>query len=231
MRTLVDTILTEESQPQNQDLRWSANPGCFERHLQRKHNNLLFPEFARVITQDQITQARDRDQADALELLEDVKGVQVEVMKQASPSLAALDRIRQRIDDLLERAAQVGGDISNEMVKMLNDTRASVMDVWRAGIGGNDKALRALEHAETLQRSRALVVNNPFVAQMGRIKSEDVVPALLCESPETIRIAMQFMDDDTRTRVRQYAEEAMRRAREKGADVSLLEEKLRALES
>jgi hypothetical protein len=118
---------------------------------------------------------------------------------------------------------------------MLNDTRASVMNAWRAGLGSDDNALRALEHAEDLQRSRALVVNSPFVAQMLRtdtpIKSEDVVPALLCETPETIRIAMKVIDNDTRTRVRQDAEEAARRAREEGADVSLLEEKLHALKS
>ena len=235
MRKLLDSILTDGSQLQNQDLRWSANPGCFERHLQRKHNNPLFPGSARFVTQDEITQARDRDQADALGLLEDAKGIQVEIMKQANPSLAEVDRIRQRIDDLLERAVQVGGDISNELVKILNDTRVSVMVAWRAGIGGNDKTLEALEHAEALQRSRGLVVNNPFVAQMLRkdtpIKPEDVVPALLCESPETIRIAMQVIDGDIRARVRQGAEEVARRVREEGAHVPLLEERLRALDS
>lgn len=235
MERLLDSVLTDESQPQNQDLPWSANPGCFERHLQRKHNNPLFPGPERLVTEEQITLARDRDRADALQLVEDVKVVQLAIAELEHPSLGDVDRIRQRIDDLLHSAAQVGGDMSNRIVKMLDDTRESVMNAWCAGVGGNDKALEALEHAEAHQRLRTLVVNNPFVAQMLRkdtpIKPEDVVPALLCESPETIRIAMQVIDGDTRTRMRQGAEEAARRARDEGADVLMLEERLRALDS
>ena len=50
-------------------LNWSAVPGCFERQLQRRHNNALFPEEKRRVTTDEVVEAKSRDQAD-LETLE-----------------------------------------------------------------------------------------------------------------------------------------------------------------
>src|SRR4030066_2395679 len=41
--------------------KWSDSPGCFERHLQRREGNLLFPPGRRIITRNEIEEAREKD--------------------------------------------------------------------------------------------------------------------------------------------------------------------------
>jgi hypothetical protein len=39
--------------------KWSKNPGCFERHLQRRDGNVLFPLERRSVTNKSIEEARE----------------------------------------------------------------------------------------------------------------------------------------------------------------------------
>lgn len=42
-------------------IKWSESPGPFERQLQRQQNNLLFPKMVRLVTAQQVTEARLAD--------------------------------------------------------------------------------------------------------------------------------------------------------------------------
>ena len=213
------------------DLEWSENPGCFERHLQRKHNNPLFPEPDREVNQKQIVEARERDQEDAanlqtecLELVSDVEKL---------PELATagdVGPIRERIDDLLDRAAGIGGD-ADVISDLLITLRKSLVDSMREGMKDNEEALKALEDAEDYHHSRVEIVHNPYVAQVGRIPTEDLISAMLSESPETIRIAMSLISDDEKPSVVKEACDLLERALAEGADILLADEKLKAIKS
>jgi hypothetical protein len=43
---------------------WSEKPGCFERHLQRRDGNLLFPPERRIVTYKEIEEAKEKDRAE-----------------------------------------------------------------------------------------------------------------------------------------------------------------------
>ena len=231
----LDEISTDGKEQKIRDLKWSTNPGCFERHLQRKYNNPLFPESERSVNQYKINQARERDSIDASKLLQSVNDILHDFAAIVNPCTGdVIDQFRGRIDNLLKRAAEIGGELSSEPITILTTIRTSLMESWRAGIEGNNQASESLRRAEVFNQARSLVVHIPFIAQMGRkdrpIKSEHMVPALLCESPETIRTVMSVMDGETRALVRQAAEEVAARVQEEGALIPLLEEKLRALD-
>ena len=186
------------------ELSWSLDPGAYERHLQRRYNNPLFPPSRQRVTLQElrIAQARDRTDAEAIrqefyDLLQEIEGL---------PSLTTqtdVSVIRERIDDLHDKAAEVGGlsNVINGLIKI----RKAVIDTWRKAIVNNPAALAALERAESLYRARARIAYNPFVAQMSRIPSEEIVPALLTEDADTIRIAMEILDEGTKETVRQAA--------------------------
>src|SRR5437879_5488623 len=53
----LDTIHEKHPTP----IAWSSRPGCFERHLQRRHNNPLFPPSRRIVTQEEVTAAHIAD--------------------------------------------------------------------------------------------------------------------------------------------------------------------------
>lgn len=203
------------------DLEWSENPGCFEGHLKRKYDNPLFPEPDREVTQEQIVEARERDQEDAANLQKECLELVSDVEK--LPELATagdVGPIRERIDDLLDRAAGIGGD-ADVISDLLITLRKSLVDSMREGMKDNEEALKALEDAEDYHHSRVEIVHNPYVAQVGRIPTEDIIPAMLSESPETIRIAMSLIGDDKKPLVVKEACNLLERALAEGADILL----------
>ncbi len=44
---------------------WSEYPGCFERHLQRRDGNILFPPDRRIILRNEIEEALEKDRVEA----------------------------------------------------------------------------------------------------------------------------------------------------------------------
>jgi hypothetical protein len=104
-----------------QVLSWSLRPGCFERHLQRKHGNPLFGVPAPRVTQEEVEAGRARDAVEAehfrtsvVELLEEL----AEVTKQPTLMFNEVNRLRERLDDLLERSAQLGASVLDEDAKL-----------------------------------------------------------------------------------------------------------------
>jgi hypothetical protein len=211
------------------ELKWSENAGCFERHLKRKHENPLFPEPDRNVTQEQIDEAQRQDQADAVSLQKKLLDLASDIAK--LPALATWSNcspIRERIDDLLSEVAGVGGPADNTR-ESLNSIRTALISSLREGIKDNEKASKALEEAEEYHQKQIEIAHDPFVAQMGRIPSDDVVPAMLSESPETIWKAMSIMNENTVDLVVADARDRVRRAQAEGEVIPLADEKLKAI--
>ena len=211
------------------DLEWSENPGCFERHLKRKHENPLFPEPDREVTQEQIDEARERDQQDAADLKEEVIVLISDLEK--LPELATtgdLSSVRERLDDLLDKAVGIGGE-ADATKDSLNTLRRALIDSMREGLKDNDEALKAIEKAEAFHQERVKTIHTPFAAQLLRIKEEDLIPALLSESPETTRLVMQMMKGKNKKRIINAACDLLESVLAEGADIPLANEKLKAI--
>ena len=183
---------------QHVELVWSQNPGCYERHLQRKYKNPLFPPASRVVTQEEINVARTRDLSDAEALHEDLHHlVKEETAGIKVADSSTFDKIRNKIDNLIQHAAEIGGDGGDEIGKSLASLRSALMTDWRKGLQdiGNTQALNALDEAERFVEENVKPFRNRFVAQMSRLKPEDVVPTLLSEDPETISFVLKQLED------------------------------------
>ena len=164
---------------------WNAVPGCFERHLQRREGNLLFPVGRRKISKAEIVEAQERDKSDQDRFIAAVKslGAELENSENSKPGSTVQDSTHlQKVQDSLEHAAAVGGNIQNA-VKMLEAIETDM-------IQSLDQ--RMPDGADWLRREKSLstVKRNTFIAQVTRkdtpILSGEEVPALLSESLETI---------------------------------------------
>jgi len=214
-------------------LVWSANPGAVEQHLMRRHNNLLFRKDRRQITQSEINVARERDLRDfeklnnrLILLLEDISVLPDHV------DSSTIKKIRERIDDLIQDAMGVGGkayDIATETKRL----RKVLISTWAEGISNNSEAQRALLAAEIYYQENAPKFEIPFVAQMVRenrsIPSEEVIPALLMEQPNTIALTISWLKPDKRSAFQKAALQVLKSALEEGAQISNLEQILGAL--
>jgi uncharacterized protein YeeX (DUF496 family) len=94
--------------------------GFFERQLQRRHHNVLFPAELRFPTFQQITEAKGRDRRERQEFLDEFRSVVTDIMSTADVvAYSVLDDYRSRVEDLIERASRIGGDTDKERGQLL----------------------------------------------------------------------------------------------------------------
>ena len=212
---------------------WSERPGCFERHLQRRHNNPLFPSERQHVTAADVAVARRRDaqdfeslRAEYVQFLEDVTQLPDDL-----PS-REVNPIRERIGDLTQRAAQVGGQAS-EIASRLTTFRRKLIQTWSNSFSDNPNALKELQEAEAFYHAGAWKFNNPFVAQMNRddtpITREEVVPSILTEDVATIRTVMAALGEPVGVILARFAVDLVQEVRARGEMLPGIEEKLTAM--
>lgn len=178
-------------------LYWSEQPGCFERHLQRKHGNPLFPRDARTVNQLEVNRARIRDLEELSEFTERITSVLVK-LKDALSENTALDEAldaKLAFDELLARAAEIG--TPNEDVSSILQLYEQNIQYILASLHSDPDSEKRVRASLAVSEEARRLYNNPFVAQMKRpdtpIKPEELVPSLISESPETIRIMVEVM--------------------------------------
>ena len=218
-------------------LIWSESPGCFERHLQRRCDNPLFPAKRRIVFQSEIDAARARDAAEAEGFRGEYRHLLEQVAQLSEPgTVHQVFELRQKIEDLLERAAQLGGDLEKERAslhELYGVTIASVKDALDKS--NLEEATGQLQKAEAIKGTGMRLFHNDFIAQIGRddtpIKPEEVVPALLTEDPETIQIAVEALNftPETMEQVRREATQLIGEVEADGGQVPGKSDKLRAL--
>lgn len=107
------------------------------------------------------------------------------------------------VDDLLDRAAAIGGKDGDEIAKSLENFKSKLIGSLRKDFqgSGNMQALHALDEAEKFVEENMERFRNGFNAQMSKLnRPEDIVPALLSENPHAISVVLKLMGDESDTR-------------------------------
>jgi hypothetical protein len=169
------------------NIKWSENPGCFERHLQRRYANQLFPADRQNITMEEIETARIKDMADQNRFIATVKnfGSELENMEDENEASTLKDTsCLQKIQALLEEAASIGGNIQNA-IRVLESTEESlIQNLNRIKPKSKDLLKRA--------HSLSVMARVPIIAQLKRkdtpILPSEEIPSILTEDRETIEV-------------------------------------------
>jgi len=166
-------------------IQWSQYPGCFERHLQRRHGNQLFPYERRNVTGDEVRLARKRDLSDQEIFVESIKRFIAEFRNIEDTAVvppAQASAYLQKVQVLLEEAFSIGGNIQST-IKLLETTEEEITRSLNKAMPSG-KAM--LEEARSLSSAARI----PFLAQSKRkdcpILSKEEVPSLLSEDDSTI---------------------------------------------
>lgn len=167
-------------------IEWRETPGCFERHLQRRYKNPLFPQERREISSDELKTARDKDDHDQKEFFK-IYGMLVSEANRLNEASPGSDLIKclQDTQSLSEFASAIGGDL---------ETETGVLEILENKLTGflNSKLPRQ-EGADLLKKAHSLSAMEqiPYLAQSKRpgtpILTTEELPSILSEDMETIR--------------------------------------------
>ena len=178
----------------NPTIQWSNNPGCFERHLQRKYENPLFPKDKGKITQVDVDLAVSQDRQDARDL-----NRLVNKFESIPP-----DELHEYCNMLVRRAAEIGGDYGKHVFDTTRALKQSVLaeqsnifnDPQHRNVLGSEKYTELehqIEDAITNDKSWIERFSHPFTGQMSRqdtpIAMDEVFRSLIMEDIDTIRFA------------------------------------------
>lgn len=184
------------------DWKWSLRPAAFERHLQRRHKNPLFPEPRREVSGLDVYQARQTEER----VVQDIQQKFSEIARQfadrekwPSDGLGFLDALREQLDTLEDKRMRLGGDAA-ELTGRLAEFRTHIMSLWRQAVSNSPQKLALLDEADEATNGRREQVEatewlRNMLLSPAPFPADEALPALLCESDEDLARAVSVMED------------------------------------
>jgi hypothetical protein len=171
----------------SKDFVWSAQPGPFERQLQRRQGNPLFPAPARSISADQVSAARLEDLKRSADFLKSHKPLVQQALSVPSqwPLKEGVDFLK-KVIDLIEPCKTLGCYFSEE-----GEVLEKVADAVEKELVRVMKQLNEADFQDGLQDYRALssvagLHRRLTIALAPTAGSEDLLRTVLSEDCETI---------------------------------------------
>lgn len=167
----------------NQAIRFSPQPGAFEKHLRRKHQNPLFPAAQQNLLQAEVEQARLRDQQDLQAFMEAFD----ETVKQAATLNGTVDSevvldLKEKLERLYVNSGSLAGDLGDYQDALLKLIRVC-MEMIRKGASDDAVALRKLDEEDQARTVYFAMLETPLVADLMRgdevIQADELVPTVL----------------------------------------------------
>jgi len=167
---------------------WSDNPGCFERHLQRRDGNPLFPPERRVVVRKEIEDARIKDKAE--QNLYHAKCDLFHIKSKAAhesrdADINTVKTLLQEIMELIQDGAKYGESV-NQDVEYLERLEQIFIDLLVDDLPESSDIFRRLVALSSLAR-------DPSTAQYARpdspIYKNEFIPTLLSEDLQYIHVA------------------------------------------
>lgn len=167
----------------NNAIRFSPQPGAYERHLQRKYHNPLFPASQQNLLQAEVEQACQRDQQDLKAFQEAFE----ETVKQAAQLNGSVDSeiildLKDKLEQLYITSSSLAGDLSAYQDALLKLIRVC-MQMIRNGASNDQIALRKLDEEDQARTVYFAMLESPLVAELMRgneiIQVDELVPTVL----------------------------------------------------
>jgi hypothetical protein len=164
-------------------LKFSSLPGAYERHLQRKCNNPLFPNAEQYLLAEEVTQARSRDQQDLQAFLTAFE----QSVQQASKLTGSVDadvilELKQELERLYVHSCSLAGDLEQHrqaLLKLLHVCMATI----EKGASDDLVAIQKLRDENTARQLFFSLLETTLVADLLRgdeiIKAHELIPTLL----------------------------------------------------
>lgn len=177
-------------------VQFSTEPGPRERQLRRKYHNPLFAEAGEEITQQDLENARQQDQTELRQFLEDFQSLlqQAVDLKPNTDSEIILD-IKERLDQYYTRSCAMPGD-HPEIKAAINQLIQLIMKAVRQGAANDPLALSKLDDEDMARQTHQQLHTHALIVDLllpdSPINETELLPTLLSDTDEAVQTTLQL---------------------------------------
>lgn len=215
-------------------LCFSARPGAYERHLQRRAGNPLFRLADTHLLQAEVDQARARDQQDLHAFIEAFQ----DTVKQAAALDGSVDsdivlKLREDLENLYVSCSSLAGELQ-QFQEALRKLIQLCMHSIRSGAEEDPQALKKLDDEEAARQLYFELLKTPMIADLvrndGLIAEAELIPSLLSEEPDTLQRVLQLFNTEQIDALLEQTRSFVAALEEDLRFISRAQEKLAAME-
>lgn len=179
-------------------LLFSELPGRHERHLLRKHNNPLFPEDQRSLTQGELTEAQRLDHEELEAYIGDLRKLVGEAVALGPHEQSdVILELKERLDKAYESACRLADDQSPNKEAIQKLVAVIMRAVWQ-GAGNDTLAQQELEQEVEARKTHFELLETALVADLldpeSLIIEHELLPVLLSAEREDFEAAVTLFD-------------------------------------
>lgn len=214
-------------------MMFSEKPGVRERHLRRKYQNPLFAEAK--VTELDIVQARKLDAEEVDQFMSHFRDLVQQVLDlDTNADADVVLKLKEQLDKSYEQCAGLAGD-QGEIKTMIKGLLTSIMRAMWKGVGQDFQAQSKLENEENARESHFSLLEYSLVGDLIRpdnsISEDELVPVLLSESADNVRMAMQIFEPQQQIMLVQMARELLSKMELEDKKKSEAEKRLAEMET
>ena len=176
----------------------SENPGAHERHLIRRHKNILFTERSTEITSDSLQHTQKLDHDILQQFMLDFREVMnTTVALKPNEDSEVILAVKDKLDKLYATSISVADD-QTKVQQSLRKLIDVVMQSVKKGAENDPQALQELAQEESAREAHFAFLQSKLVADIldpdSPIENEDLLPTLLCAEKDDLALATQLFD-------------------------------------
>jgi hypothetical protein len=238
------TASASSLEPKQQDFyagtksHWSSSPGSFERQLQRREGNPMFPKALREPTAEDIQKARANDEKDFKAAEEAatswIKGV--EALLENAATIGTMAPYHKSSSDVMQLCAIVGAPAESYRLKVKRIDSSIAGEIVKAMEKRSPEDAAKVREADKSWTALGSITSHPLFAQLARkdgpIGEDEQVPTILCESVETVNEIVGIVSVAQMQNAKSWYGQALdlrQQAKEAGFSIPAIEEKLALL--
>ncbi len=192
-------------------IKFSVQPGAYERHLQRKHNNPLFRDSDQYLLDKEVEQAREKDQQDLRAFFDAFQEtVQEAVELSESVESDVLLDLKEKLERLYVQSTSLAGDLGQHQEALLKLLAVSMAGIQK-GAEQDPAALKKIQDELTARDVFFDLLKTPLVAVLLRgddiIHESELIPSILSESADSLPQILELFDPEQQQHLIDLAKE------------------------